>query len=55
MFDRCTFVASITKMKIKPEDRKLDLESLGWLFQNKFKLRLGACGGWISPGSTRRK
>jgi hypothetical protein len=27
----------ITKMKIKPQNRKLDLESLGWLSQNQLK------------------
>jgi hypothetical protein len=29
--------APITKMKIKSQSRKLDPESLGWLFQNQLK------------------
>jgi hypothetical protein len=35
--NRCTFGAPITKVEIKPEIRKLDLKSLGWLFQNQLK------------------
>jgi hypothetical protein len=43
------FRASITKIT----NHKLDLESLGRLFP-KSTQRLRACGGQISPGSTRR-
>jgi hypothetical protein len=43
------FRASISKIT----NRKLDLESLGRLFP-KSTQRMGACGGQISPGSTRR-
>jgi hypothetical protein len=47
--DRLIFKAFL----IKINNCKLDLESLGRLFQ-KSTQRLGACGGQISPGSTRR-
>jgi hypothetical protein len=47
--DRPIFKALVIKIK----NCKLDLESLGRLFQNQTQ-RLGACGGQISPESTRR-
>jgi hypothetical protein len=35
--NRCIFGAPITRMEIKPQTHELDLESLGWLFQNQLK------------------
>jgi hypothetical protein len=47
--DRLIFKAFLIRIK----NYKLDLESLGRLFQNQPK-DWGACGGRISPGSTGR-
>jgi hypothetical protein len=46
--------APITKMKIKPQNRKLDLESLGWLFQNQLK-DWGLVGDGYPPGPLEGK
>jgi hypothetical protein len=46
--------APITKMEIKPQNRKLDLESLGWLFQNQLK-DWGLVGDWYPPGPLEGK
>jgi hypothetical protein len=37
MLNRCTFDVPIARMEIKPQNRELDLESLGLLFQNQLK------------------
>jgi hypothetical protein len=52
--NRCTFGAPIIEMEIKPQNRKLDLESLGRLFQNQLK-DLGLVGDGYPPGPLEGK
>jgi hypothetical protein len=52
--NRCTFGAPITRMEIKPQTRELDLESLGWLFQNQLK-DWGLVGDRYPPGPLEGK
>jgi hypothetical protein len=52
--NRCTFGVPITRMEIKPQTRELDLESLGWLFQNQLK-DWGLVGDRYPPGPLEGK
>jgi hypothetical protein len=52
--NRCTFGAPITRMETKPQIRELDLESLGWLFQNQRK-DWGLVGDRYPPGPLEDK
>jgi hypothetical protein len=51
---KCTFGVPITRMEIKPQNRELDLESLGWLFQNQLK-DWGLVGDRYPPGPLEGK
>jgi hypothetical protein len=46
--------APITKMKIKPQNRKLDLESLEWLSQNQLKINAYPLGSLEGKKASRK-
>jgi hypothetical protein len=52
--NRCTFSTPIARVEIMPQTRELDLESLGWLFQNQLK-DWGLVGDRYPPGPLEGK